>query len=425
MTEAGATGPQGAKGDKGDTGNTGATPSITMTATADAQSSATPSVAVTKGGTDENPTFALAFSGLKGAKGDTGATGAQGPQGIQGIQGETGPQGAQGPQGETGATGAQGPAGDDGISPEVTISTITGGHTVTITDADHPTGQSFNVMDGAGAGDMLASTYDPTSAVATAGGIPAYVAANQQDISGKMDKSNPTGTGSLAVGDTVSATGTNSQAIGKNVTASSNYSHAEGYYTSASKEGAHAEGYGLNSAYMIRASGKGSHAEGYISGLSTKITASGDGSHAEGCGTKASGNYSHAGGYCNTAAYEAQTAIGKYNSNKSTTLFEVGNGTGSSATSNAFEVYSDGSLSTNNGTTRTKLPVVKTETLAASGTSVTFTGIPTSGNNMIDFFTSDGSNYTAIDTSTSGQIELTFEASSSARTVYCRIEEVI
>ena len=42
----------------------------------------------------------------------------------------------------------KGPAGDDGVSPEVTVTSITGGHTVTITDADHPSGQSFNVMDG-------------------------------------------------------------------------------------------------------------------------------------------------------------------------------------------------------------------------------------------------------------------------------------
>ena len=44
--------------------------------------------------------------------------------------------------------GAAGQDGADGVSPEVTIATITGGHTVTITDADHPSGQSFNVMDG-------------------------------------------------------------------------------------------------------------------------------------------------------------------------------------------------------------------------------------------------------------------------------------
>lgn len=43
----------------------------------------------------------------------------------------------------------KGDKGDDGFSPAVTITPITGGHTVTITDAQHPiTGQSFNVMDG-------------------------------------------------------------------------------------------------------------------------------------------------------------------------------------------------------------------------------------------------------------------------------------
>lgn len=47
-----------------------------------------------------------------------------------------------------GATGPQGQAGADGVSPEVTITEITGGHSVTITDKDHPGGQSFDVMDG-------------------------------------------------------------------------------------------------------------------------------------------------------------------------------------------------------------------------------------------------------------------------------------
>lgn len=67
----------------------------------------------------------------------------------------------------------QGATGAAGVSPEVTVTTITGGHTVTITDADHPTGQSFNVMDGAG--DMSKSVYDPSSTVENAGGITAYV----------------------------------------------------------------------------------------------------------------------------------------------------------------------------------------------------------------------------------------------------------
>ena len=46
------------------------------------------------------------------------------------------------------AVGPVGPAGEDGVSPEIEIEPITGGHTVTITDAEHPSGQSFDVMDG-------------------------------------------------------------------------------------------------------------------------------------------------------------------------------------------------------------------------------------------------------------------------------------
>lgn len=64
---------------------------------------------------------------------------------TNGAQGEAGPEGPQGPQ------GIQGPAGADGVSPEVTITTITGGHRVNITDEEHPSGQNFDVMDGANA----------------------------------------------------------------------------------------------------------------------------------------------------------------------------------------------------------------------------------------------------------------------------------
>lgn len=56
-------------------GDTGATPDITITATADALSSENPSVTVTKTGTTEEPSFALAFSGLKGAPGTDGTNG--------------------------------------------------------------------------------------------------------------------------------------------------------------------------------------------------------------------------------------------------------------------------------------------------------------------------------------------------------------
>ena len=50
------------------------------------------------------------------------------------------------PQGAQGDPGQDGQDGEDGVSPTVAVTTITGGHTVTITDAegDH----AFNVMDG-------------------------------------------------------------------------------------------------------------------------------------------------------------------------------------------------------------------------------------------------------------------------------------
>ena len=57
-------------------------------------------------------------------------------------------------------------------------------------------------------------------------------------------------------------------------------------------------------------------------------------------------------------------------------------------------------------------------TLAANATSIAFT-VPTTGDNLISFFITDGSDYTAIDTSVAGQVTLTYEASASARTVYC------
>ena len=139
-------------------------PDIHVSATVDSTSSPNPSVEVVKTGTDEEPSFAFNFHGIKGTKGDTGATGAQGPQGPEGPEGPqgatgatgaTGPQGPEGPQGQTGPAGADGhdgadgQPGADGYSPAVTITTITDGHTVTITDKTHPAGQSFNVMDGA------------------------------------------------------------------------------------------------------------------------------------------------------------------------------------------------------------------------------------------------------------------------------------
>lgn len=73
---------------KGERGATGATPDITMTATVD-DTTGTPAVQVTESGTPEAPTFNLAFSGLKGETGAPGAPGQDGAPGAPGQDGVT------------------------------------------------------------------------------------------------------------------------------------------------------------------------------------------------------------------------------------------------------------------------------------------------------------------------------------------------
>lgn len=110
-------------------------------------------------------------------------------------------------------------------------------------------------------------------------------------ITDKMDKANPTGTGSLSLNRKASTTiGTNSVAIGSSCTASGNYSCALGDRTTASGVMSYAEG------EQTVASGNYSHAEGYYT------TASGQWSHAEGSGVTSGGGTSHAEGHNTTTS---------------------------------------------------------------------------------------------------------------------------
>lgn len=120
------------------------------------------------------------------------------------------------------------------------------------------------------------------------------------DILNKMDKNNPTGTGSFSLnrkGDT--PVGDCSFAEGYYTTASGKYSHSEGYVTEASGFAAHTEG------GSTVASGNQSHAEG------AGTTASGGDSHSEGFQTVASGNYSHSEGIWSKSSGDSSHAEGR------------------------------------------------------------------------------------------------------------------
>lgn len=173
----GATGPQGPKGETGPRGPQGEQGIQGETGPAGPQGPVGP-----KGDTGD--------TGPQGLKGDTGETGPQGPAGADGAAGKDGvtftpsmsddgdlswtndggkanPQtvNLKGPKGGTGAQGPQGATGN-GISG---IALKSGTHapgtsdvyTITLTDGTTFDFAVYNGANGQGAGDMLASVYDP------------------------------------------------------------------------------------------------------------------------------------------------------------------------------------------------------------------------------------------------------------------------
>ena len=165
--------------------------------------------------------------------------------------------------------------------------------------------------------------------------------ATVSDVSYTISGSTAYGINSHAEGTQSFAYAYSSHAEGFDTTASGDVSHAEGYKTTASKYSSHAEG------YSTTANNYSSHAEG------GNTTASGQFSHAEGGNTTASGQFSHAEGSGTTASGANSHACGHYNaamtdggaSNNTTgTAFVIGNGTKSTALSNAFSVQFDGTV---------------------------------------------------------------------------------
>ena len=116
----------GSKGEKGDpstvpgpAGQDGVTPVISANASVDANTG-TPSVTVTKSGTDANPTFAFNFHNLKGNDG-VGIPGMKGDSGEQGLPGENGENGRDGQDGITPQISATASITENGGSPAVQV----------------------------------------------------------------------------------------------------------------------------------------------------------------------------------------------------------------------------------------------------------------------------------------------------------------
>lgn len=137
----------------------------------------------------------------------------------------------------------------------------------------------------------------------------------------KMERYNPTGTGSLSL-NRVSGykTGNYSVTLGKDCAATGDYTFASGHNTKAIGQSSHAEGYASN------ADGAYSHVEGYM----TLVKKEAQAAHAEGKGTSAYCTAQHVEGLYNESDYQ-----GKY-------LHIAGNGRSVSELSNAHTLDWEG-----------------------------------------------------------------------------------
>lgn len=87
-----------------------------------------------------------------------------------------------------GANGAPGNDGKDGVSPTVTVTAITGGHRVTITDATGT--KTFDVMDGeggSGASIALDTSLSKAGYAADAGAVGAAIEQAMQEAGQALD----------------------------------------------------------------------------------------------------------------------------------------------------------------------------------------------------------------------------------------------
>lgn len=242
-----------------------------------------------------------------------------------------------------------------------------------------PTYDGNPIGGGSGSGDMSTSDYDPQETVKDAGGIVSYVTSQLPDVSGKADKVTSATDGNFASLDSngnLADSGhkhsdylTSHQDIsGKMDTDGSNAAnHVQfpkaltvGTRASGSTVGDYSVAFGhapKASGYASAAFGDNCWAEGesaFAAGHS--CTAKGEWSHAEGlnCTTGENAASSFVVGRENGSSYPCQFICGSDNRSNADAIFIVGGSKSSQNRSNAFEVYWDGTLSQDNGTTKFK-----------------------------------------------------------------------
>ena len=185
----GAAGEPGPAGADGKNGKDGVSPSVSI-----AQTSTGATITITDASGAHTATILNGADGERGPAGADGKDGADGKAGADGVSptvsiaqtdagatititdktGEhtatilNGKNGEPGTAGAAGKDGATGPSGADGVSPTVTLTAITGGTRLTITDAngDHST-DIMNGKDGA-TGPAYTLTDDDKTAIVTA-----------------------------------------------------------------------------------------------------------------------------------------------------------------------------------------------------------------------------------------------------------------
>lgn len=212
----------------------------------------------------------------------------------------------------------------------------------------------------------------------------------QTQLNNKMDKANPTGTGSLSINRKANTTiGDYSVATGNSCEATGTASHAEGIFTEAIGTASHAEGSGTHATNSSHAEGVATYANGHAS-------------HAEGANVHADGRYSHAEGNFSVATHKSQHVFGEYNvadtnsadvDNRGTYVEIVGNGTANNARSNARTLDWNGNevlAGTSQATGFKTANGTSSQFLKADGSvdSTTGTNI-TNLQNKVDFIKSD------------------------------------